>query len=136
VESSTQDILVQMSDICDFIDEIASQTLQSLSTLPSKDVPEVDSLLSTMSSEAMLVHCDLGISRSRLLLSHISCANAMRGEKMLQPSLRQRDTSNQEQILPESFKYGSKPDIKYGTMPSKRFRSLHTKHFWMTEQRF
>ncbi|KAF4241567.1 hypothetical protein CNMCM6805_003841 [Aspergillus fumigatiaffinis] len=63
-DSSTQDLLVQMSDICDFIDEIASPALRSSSTLPVEHEPESSVKLREPPSEAVLVHCDLGISRS------------------------------------------------------------------------
>lgn len=59
-DSSTQDLLVHMSDICDFIDQMSSPHLASLSSLP------VDH--DQGNGDAILVHCDLGISRSPTII--------------------------------------------------------------------
>ncbi|KAK2754663.1 hypothetical protein FQN54_006796 [Arachnomyces sp. PD_36] len=76
-DSSTQDLLVHMSDICDFIDQMASSVLRSSSTLPvelghgSSDKPrehESSDQPRDTRSEAILVHCDLGISRSPTII--------------------------------------------------------------------
>jgi dual specificity phosphatase 12 len=66
VDSSTQDLLVYMSDMCDFIDEMASPSLQASSSFPSDEKPDpnIQKRQDTVASEAVLVHCDLGISRS------------------------------------------------------------------------
>ncbi|KAL1849045.1 hypothetical protein Plec18170_007704 [Paecilomyces lecythidis] len=64
VDSSTQDLLVYMSDICDFIDEMASPSLRSPSVLPVGYEHELHSKAHDGPSEALLVHCDMGISRS------------------------------------------------------------------------
>lgn len=59
-DSSTQELLAHMSYICDFIDQMASPDLFSSSALPD------DSHVTA--SEAILIHCDLGISRSPTIL--------------------------------------------------------------------
>lgn len=63
LDSSTQDILVHMNDICDFIEQMAPPVLQSSSTLLVDYKPELCDQ-DTVNSGAVLVHCDLGISRS------------------------------------------------------------------------
>ncbi|GAD95515.1 dual specificity phosphatase Yvh1, putative [Paecilomyces variotii No. 5] len=63
-DSSTQDLLVYMNDICDFIDEMASPFLQSSSTLPIEHEHELHSKSHDGSSGALLVHCDRARSRS------------------------------------------------------------------------
>ena len=64
VDSSTQDLLVHMSDICDFIDQMASPALQSSYTLPVKYEHGFSDKPCGARSEAILVHCTMGISRS------------------------------------------------------------------------
>jgi dual specificity phosphatase 12 len=61
VDSSTQDLLVYMSDICDFIDQKASLALHASSTFPSENEPVQPN---TILPKGILIHCDLGISRS------------------------------------------------------------------------
>ncbi|KAF9892245.1 hypothetical protein FE257_002022 [Aspergillus nanangensis] len=61
------DLLTQLENICDFIDQVASPTLlssYSLSTHP--DNGSYGEMLngSTDISNAIIIHCDLGISRS------------------------------------------------------------------------
>lgn len=68
VGSSTQDLLVYMGDICDFIDQMASPSLQSSSTLPVGHEQGLKSKPRDASSEAILIHCDLGISRSPTII--------------------------------------------------------------------
>lgn len=68
VDSSTQDLLVYMSDICDFIDLMASPALSSLSSLPVEGTLESDSESHDGPFNAVLVHCDLGISRSPTII--------------------------------------------------------------------
>jgi hypothetical protein len=53
VDSSTQNLLIHMSDICDFIDKML------LPRQPSEDLKE---------SEVVLVHCDRGVSRSSTIV--------------------------------------------------------------------
>ncbi|PKX97282.1 dual specificity protein phosphatase family protein [Aspergillus novofumigatus IBT 16806] len=53
-----------MSDICDFIDQVASPVLQSSSTLSVENEHGLSDKPRETHSEAVLVHCDLGISRS------------------------------------------------------------------------
>ena len=71
VDSSTQDLLVYMSDICDFIDQMASPVLRESTTFLVESERERDSepVLSDTPRdpdrpEAIMIHCDLGISRS------------------------------------------------------------------------
>lgn len=66
-DSSTQDLLVYMSDICDFIERMASPALRESDTLPVEH--GLEPVLSDTSrhaglSEAIMIHCGLGISRS------------------------------------------------------------------------
>ncbi|KAF2477154.1 dual specificity phosphatase, partial [Lindgomyces ingoldianus] len=63
-DSSTQDLLVRLSEICDFIDQMAAPALRSSTTLPTRHAPESSVKPNDPPSEAVLVHCDLGISRS------------------------------------------------------------------------
>jgi dual specificity phosphatase 12 len=67
-DSSTQDLLVHMSDICDFIDQMASPALQSSSTLPVEHEHELSIKPCSAPSESILIHCDLGISRSPTII--------------------------------------------------------------------
>ncbi|KAJ5332790.1 Dual specificity protein phosphatase 1B [Penicillium brevicompactum] len=64
VDSSTQDLLVHMKDICDMIDEMASPALPSLRPLPVKCDDGIIDERHGAALEAILIHCDLGISRS------------------------------------------------------------------------
>lgn len=63
-DSSTQDLLAHMNDICDFIDQMASPALKSSSTLPIEQDYGLSGKPQDARSGAVLVHCDLGISRS------------------------------------------------------------------------
>lgn len=65
-DSSTQDLLVHMSDICDFIDQMASPALSSLSSLPVDDKHTMND--ASGAPPAILIHCDLGISRSPTII--------------------------------------------------------------------
>lgn len=58
-DSSTQDLLVHLEDVMDFIESVASPALRSSSALPSNSASA-----DKTTTEAVLVHCDLGISRS------------------------------------------------------------------------
>ncbi|RAL04148.1 uncharacterized protein BO80DRAFT_348032 [Aspergillus ibericus CBS 121593] len=67
-DSSTQDLLAHMSDICDFIDQMASPALQSSSTLPVKHEHELSGNPRDAHPGAVFIHCDLGISRSPTII--------------------------------------------------------------------
>ncbi|KAE8371806.1 dual specificity phosphatase [Aspergillus bertholletiae] len=67
-DSSTQDLLAYMSDICDFIDQMASPTLRLSSTLPVENELELSGKPHDTHSGAILIHCDLGISRSPTII--------------------------------------------------------------------
>lgn len=76
VDSSTFDMLVHLDRICDFIDQMLLPDQQlspqnssqpgSSESEPFQQVPETDSDMKTTSQPlgVVLVHCDLGISRS------------------------------------------------------------------------
>lgn len=63
-DSSTQDLLAHMNDICDFLDQMASPSLLSSSSLAAQPEHESNIEPRDAPSEAILIHCDLGISRS------------------------------------------------------------------------
>ena len=67
-DSSTQDLLVYMSDICDFIDQMASPALFSSSSLPVDERSTLNDESPDSPPDAILVHCDLGISRSPMVI--------------------------------------------------------------------
>lgn len=67
-DTSTQDLLALMSDICDFIDQMASPALQSSFTLPVEHEHELSGKSRKASSGAILIHCDLGMSRSPTII--------------------------------------------------------------------
>jgi dual specificity phosphatase 12 len=57
-----------MSDICNFIDQMASPALSSLVHLPDEHNHETNDEPHGEPSEAVLIHCDLGISRSPTII--------------------------------------------------------------------
>lgn len=67
-DSSTQDLLAYMSDICDFIDQIASSALSSLLSLPVERNHDANDEQHGAASNAVLIYCDLGISRSPTII--------------------------------------------------------------------
>ncbi|KZF21799.1 putative dual specificity phosphatase Yvh1 [Xylona heveae TC161] len=67
-DSSTQDLLAHMSGICDFIDQMASPALSSLSSLPVEHKHDTNDGSCGAPPEAILIHCDLGISRSPTII--------------------------------------------------------------------
>ncbi|RAL17086.1 dual specificity protein phosphatase family protein [Aspergillus homomorphus CBS 101889] len=67
-DSSTQDLLAHMSDICDFIDHMAFPDLSSLHSLPVERKHETNDERRGAASEAILIHCDLGKSRSPTII--------------------------------------------------------------------
>lgn len=69
VDSDTQDLLVYMGDICDFIEQMACPVLSSLSSLSIEDnKPDANGELCAAPTEGILIHCDLGISRSPTII--------------------------------------------------------------------
>ena len=62
-DSPTQDLLVYMEDICDFIDQ-NSPLLDLSSTLPATDAGRITVPLHLSNSRAVFVHSDKGLSRS------------------------------------------------------------------------
>ncbi|KAJ5736204.1 dual specificity phosphatase Yvh1 [Penicillium malachiteum] len=67
-DSSTQDLLAHMSDICDFIDQMASPALSLLSSLTFEHKDDTNDGPGEAPPEAILIHCDLGISRSPTII--------------------------------------------------------------------
>ncbi|KAL4877088.1 dual specificity phosphatase [Aspergillus karnatakaensis] len=67
-DSSTQDLLVYMSDICDFIDEVAAPSLQSSSALPTEAENLLDNQPRDEPQHGILVHCDQARSRSPTII--------------------------------------------------------------------
>ncbi|KAJ5784061.1 dual specificity phosphatase Yvh1 [Penicillium psychrosexuale] len=69
VDTSTQDLLIHMSDTRDFIDKRASSALLSVSSLPVDDELVIDDEpAADYTPEAILVHCDFGISRTPTII--------------------------------------------------------------------
>ncbi|KAJ5706774.1 dual specificity phosphatase Yvh1 [Penicillium malachiteum] len=67
-DSSTRDLLAHMSDSCDFIDQMASPALSSLSSLTFEHKQNTIDRPGGVPPEAILIHCDLGISRSPTII--------------------------------------------------------------------
>lgn len=68
VDSSTQDLLAHISDISDFFDGIGLPALSSLLSLPVAREHEINDERCGAAPEAILIHCDLGISRSSTII--------------------------------------------------------------------
>ncbi|KAJ5562828.1 dual specificity phosphatase Yvh1 [Penicillium sp. DV-2018c] len=95
VDSSTQDLLAHMSDICDFIDQMASPALSSLSSLPV-DHKDTTNDEPGDASSGILIHCDLGISRSptiivaylmrKLRIQKVDVLNFVQSKQKVKPS--------------------------------------------------
>lgn len=87
-DSSTQDLLVYMSDICDFIDQMASPALRESVTLPVDHGHELEPVLSDAARdagrpEAIMIHCDLGISRSpTVIIAYLMRKYGMKREEV------------------------------------------------------
>lgn len=67
VDSSTQDLLVHMSNICDFIDRMFLPVQPLSSSLENPETP-VEASTSAQASSGVLIHCDQGISRSATIV--------------------------------------------------------------------
>ncbi|KAJ5950397.1 dual specificity phosphatase Yvh1 [Penicillium vulpinum] len=95
-DSSTQDLLAYMSDICDFIDQMVSPALSSLSSLPVDHKYTTNDEPRGTPSEAILIHCDLGISRSptiiiaylmrKLRIQRVDILNFVQSKQKVKPS--------------------------------------------------
>lgn len=93
--SSTQD-LAHMSDICDFTDQMASRALSSLSSLPVEHKHDTNNGPDGAPPEAILIHCDLGISRSptiiiaylmrKLCMQQADVLEFVQSKQMIKPS--------------------------------------------------
>ncbi|RAL02510.1 dual specificity protein phosphatase family protein [Aspergillus ibericus CBS 121593] len=74
IDSSVQDLLIFMTDICDFIDRMAPPVLQSATSLPTPTDPTTQPPIDPEPSHGeagtgnVLVHCDLGRSRSPTII--------------------------------------------------------------------
>ncbi|OGM48061.1 putative dual specificity phosphatase Yvh1 [Aspergillus bombycis] len=67
-DSSTQDLLTHMSETCDWVEQMASPALRSSSTLPGAQEYELSDDSRAARPGAVLIHCDLGISRSPTMI--------------------------------------------------------------------
>ncbi|KAJ6003900.1 dual specificity phosphatase Yvh1 [Penicillium herquei] len=95
-DSSTQDLLAHMSGICDFIDQMASPALSSLSSLPVEHKHDTNYGPGGAPPEAILIHCDLGISRSptviiaylmrKLCMQHADVLKFVQSKQRIKPS--------------------------------------------------
>ncbi|KAJ5415828.1 dual specificity phosphatase Yvh1 [Penicillium sp. CMV-2018d] len=95
-DSSTQDLLAYMSDICDFIEQMASPALSSLSSLSVDHENTTNDEPSGVLPEAILIHCDLGISRSptiivaylmrKLRVQRLDVLNFVQSKQKVKPS--------------------------------------------------
>ena len=134
VDSSTQDLLVHMSDICDFIDQMASPALQSSYTLPVKHEHGFSDKPCSARSEATYIdplyygnitfpkyyhHC----------IVCISCANTAPSERTFWHSFNRSRKLSQALILLDNFKFGRRWDIKCGRMRRGHSRKRRTAHF-------
>ncbi|KAJ5609244.1 dual specificity phosphatase Yvh1 [Penicillium herquei] len=68
VRGAAQDLLTHMSDICDFIDQMASPALSLLPSLTFEHKHNTIDGPGEAPPEAILIHCDLGISRSPTII--------------------------------------------------------------------
>ncbi|KAJ5693078.1 dual specificity phosphatase catalytic domain protein [Penicillium macrosclerotiorum] len=62
-DSSKQGVLVYLGNICDFMDQVASPALCATGSLPTECNAEDARRDGPGASKAVLIHCDLGISR-------------------------------------------------------------------------
>lgn len=63
-DSSDQDILALLDDICDFMEQMQSSALFKISHLSTQENHAPNAGLSGVAPEAILVHCSKGVSRS------------------------------------------------------------------------
>ena len=85
-----------MSDICDFIDQMASPALSSLSSLPVDHKNATSDERRGVPPEAILIHCDLGISRlptivvaylmRKLRIQRVDVLNFVQSKQKVKPS--------------------------------------------------
>ena len=69
-DSSTQDLLAHMNNICEFIDEMTSSNLPSTrsSSIQQQQSHGLDEPPHDAPAGAVLIHCDLGVSRSPTII--------------------------------------------------------------------
>lgn len=129
-DSSTQDLLAHMSDICYFISQMASPVLSSLSSLVIEHKHDTNDEPCRAPPEAILIHCDFGISRSPTII----VAYIMRKLCMPQADVLQFVQSKQR-IKPSpnftrQLKFERRLDIKYGRTKTRQSRRHLRRHIW------